>query len=297
MRSMKILYFARGQMMTASSRLRVYKIADALRFLGDVVDTKISYADWTGQDVIVVQKRQDFYKEMKRWVNEGIPVIFDIDDPTDRLPEFSLLTVGSKELQSRHEGSVYVPDCLDISNPYRPKKIHNDDFKRVCWFGLACNLYHTEPVYAACEKLGLELVLVTDLNGVYEYPRWENATYIEWELDSVDKVITHCDVVACSYILSGRWNEQWIQAKGENRILKAWGLGMPVVGTPIPSYVDHGLKYTATTEREWITTLSILKDKGARQHDAESGRLRAVERDANNVALKWRGVFKSCLKK
>jgi len=289
----KILYFAFGQKTTASSRLRVYKIAEVLRRLGDIVDIKISYAD-VGKgdyDLIVVQKRQDFSREMNRWLGNGIPVVFDIDDPTDRIPPHTMLTVGSKELQKRHENSVYIPDCLDLPFDYSPKVGHRAELKKVCWFGLACNLYNAKPVYNACCELGMELVVVTDLYGKHEYPEWEHATYIEWELDTVDEVITRCDLVACPYIFSGKWNADWIQAKGENRLLKAWALGMPVIGTPIPSYVEHGLRYPAMTEPEWVDALSALKDRNLRKQDAERGRLVASERVADNVARKWKEVF------
>lgn len=296
---MRILYFALGLETTASSRLRVYKVAEALRRLGDTVDIKISYADVKrgDYDLIVVQKRQDFHRKMTRWIGNGIPVVFDFDDLTDAVPTHTLLTAGSKVLQEKHPSSIYIPDCLDISSDYAPKVKHEDKLSRICWFGLACNLYHAEPVYKACCELGMKLVIITDVDGQHEYPRWEYAEYVEWELDTVDQNITGCDLVACPYIFSGRWDRDWIQAKGENRLLKAWALGMPVVGASIPSYREHGLKYVAETKQEWVDVLSALRDKKLREKDAESGRLIAVDRLADSVVKEWRMAFDQCVRR
>ena len=296
---MNILYFALGLVTTASSRLRVYKVAEALRNLGNHVDTKIAYADVKvgDYDLIVVQKRQDMHRRMKAWIVQGIPIVFDIDDPTDKLPPYTLLTVGSRKLQEEYEGSFYIPDCLDISAVYLPKTEHQDKMRKVCWFGLACNLYHAEPVYDACCELGLELVIVTDLYGVHDYPKWKHAVYIEWELDTVDEIITHCDLVSCPYIFSGHWSKDWIQAKGENRLLKSWALGMPAIGASIPSYREHGLRYVAETKQEWVDDLSALQDKKLREKDAESGRLMVVNRLADSVVGEWCEVFNQCIQR
>ena len=292
---MKILYYALGTQETASSRLRVYKIADELRILGHGVDVKISSADRVlDYDLVVVQKRMDLLNHMVDWIKE-VPIIFDIDDPIEPpeagLPKHNLMTVGSRVLAGMYSGTYYIPDCLDIDDLTNPKIKHSKTLSKICWFGLGCNLYNAEPVYKACEELGLILVVITDTKGKNDYPRWEKAEYINWELGSVDTIIKHCDLVVCPYVTTGHWKADWIGAKGENRILKAWGLGMPVAGTPIPSYVEHGLHHQATTEIEWIEVLQSLKSKVAREADAIAGRKRALKRTSDKVVELWLDAF------
>lgn len=291
---MKIAYFPLGGLDVASSRLRVHKIVPELQSWGHEVEVlPISATKLVGDfDLVVVQKRLDLRGEMTRW---QVPSVFDFDDPTPRLPKCTLVTAGSEELHRRHPSSVYIPDALDVDNVDVYKSKHPDDIKRVCWFGLACNAYHAEAVKDACNELGLQLVIITDVDGKHTYTRWQGVEYIKWELETVDCNIMACDLVVCPYLHGGRWPASWVEAKGENRVLKAWALGMPVAGTPVPSYVEHELQHWATTVDEWKVVLERLRSRRLRIIDARYGRQIALQRTADRVASLWEQAFERCV--
>jgi hypothetical protein len=121
--------------------------------------------------------------------------------------------------------------------------------------------------------------------------RFNRAEYWHWNLDSVDKDLVACDVVACPYVLDGPWPAAWVASKGENRVYKAWALGLPVIGTPIPSYVAAGLVHQATTAREWALAFKALASREARQKDAARGQAIALSHCADKVALRWLEVM------
>lgn len=290
---MKIHYYALGDATTASSRLRVYKVANELLRRGHEVSVMQSglLGPPSDCDVVIVQKRQDLRKQMATWMRDSY-VVFDIDDPTDVIPTCHQLTVGSLELQRRHPGSRYMPDCLDVVDESKYRKFHHEELTRVCWFGLGCNAYHAKLVWEACFELGLQLVIITDLNTPgHDVPRWEGVEYIEWSADSVDQHIMNCDLVVCPYLNTGRWSPEWVAAKGENRLLKAWALGMPVAGAGIESYCDHGMRYFAQTTEHWVHVFGLLRSMSARQADAELGRATALKNSASIIAQKWLEVF------
>ena len=83
----------------------------------------------------------------------------------------------------------------------------------------------------------------------------------------------------------------WVAAKGENRLLKAWALGMPVAGAGIESYCDHGMRYFAQTTEHWVHVFGLLRSMSARQADAELGRATALKNSASIIAQKWLEVF------
>ena len=290
---MNIKYFALGNEDTASSRLRVYKIAVALNQMGHSVRVTTDEVRGTpSEHLIVVQKRLDLRRHMKEWLKRGMRVIFDIDDPLDtEVPPCSLLTVGSKFLAKQYKNSIYVPDCLDVDNVNLFKRIHSDKLQKVCWFGNECNLYHAEPVRMACKELGMQLVVVTDLNTKEGLLEWDGVCYQQWDRATVDRRIIDCDLVVCPYVDGGRWGEEWVNAKGENRLLKAWALGLPVVGTPIPSYMEFKIKHTAQTPGEWVSALEVLQKKHLRERDAKRGREIALQSTAHHIAVKWLKAF------
>lgn len=274
---MKIAYYPAGPRATASSRLRVWKIADVLEKLGHEVTVNKSPFS---ADVLIVQKRTDAELYMQMCRERGIKVILDVDD---WLPEMQymaqfadIVTVDTAAKLQLFPGATVIPDALDIDEGVETAPYHDDELKWIVWYGNSENEYHARHVQVACHKLDLEFFAITGS---------------KWGLSTVDRMIIDYDLVVCPYRYDGPQSAEWINSKSANRILKAWALGMPVAGTPIPSYVDAGLQYCATSVDEWVAALEALRDPAAREADAERGRVIASAFTADKVAEQWLEVF------
>jgi glycosyltransferase involved in cell wall biosynthesis len=72
------------------------------------------------------------------------------------------------------------------------------------------------------------------------------------------------------------------QVKSENRLTLMLAAALPVVATPIPSYlpiIDHGrTAYAAVTPSEWRSSLEALRDPARREAVGRAGRAAVVER-------------------
>jgi hypothetical protein len=297
----KIVYYPAGSREFASSRLRVWKVADALRKLG--IDATVNLSNKPSSprpDVAVYQKRFDQRLLMQFEREMGVTIIWDCDDmiPDGPVDLADVVTVDTPFKRSLYPMAEIVPDCLDVDEAAAFgrlrsawQRLKRDRIKRVAWVGNVENLYHAAHVATACKQLGIELVCITDIGSLKFSPTFD-ATYIQWQLDTVDQVLGSCDVAACSYIVdSGAWSADWVLAKSANRVLKAWALGLSVIGTPIPSYIGIGVKYQAATTDEWIAALEALQPRTARIEDAQRGLEIARQFRAENVARQWMEVM------
>ena len=284
----KIAYFPLGGRTVASSRLRVWKIADALARQGHTVLFAPSDAKVQTCQAAVVQKRMDLGPRMQRWRAAGVKVVWDIDDYHPYQPPADVVTIGAERLRELYPQGVSIPDALDVK-PDSPIKDKHGELRRVCWFGISENQYHAQHVYEACQELDLELTIIMEPGP----RRFAQARYVRWSLETVDREITACDLAACSYVFDGKWPAQWVAAKGENRLFKAWALGMPVIGTPIQAYVDAGLEHLAATRAEWVEALEATPPaRGARPRRCAAERLPqgAPRRRLPNYGLRRRAL-------
>jgi hypothetical protein len=291
----KITYYTAGDRSFASSRLRAWMVGDALARLGHQVVFNQDPNEEPG-DVNVFQKRFDLNELMARLRNAGKRVIWDCDDyiPGGPVERADLITVDTPEKLALYPGAAIIPDVLDVPNDATPKTTHAEGLSWIVWFGNADNLYHTDSVAEACRQLGLRLVVITQLSKVTNGDCDRASRWYDWDLFTVDDLLTCCDVAACSYVESGQWSQDWVNSKSANRLLKAWGLGLPVIGTPIPSYVEAGLAHRATTVDEWILELELMRSRMVRVTDTQHGRVIASTYRADLIAEQWLEVFETC---
>jgi hypothetical protein len=203
-----------------------------------------------------------------------------------------VVTTDTAYKQNCWPGSVVVPDCLDLDDGAPRKSLHADNLNRAVVVCNVENTYHIRHAAAACRELGIQLIVITDTSHpkFAEYSR--DVTGVQWSLDTVDNEMIQADVCLCPYVIrDGEWSEQWVLSKSENRIVKAFGLGLPVAGTGIPSYVSAGLQHCAETVEEWITTLQGISPRASREADAVRGYEIAQQYKAEKVARKWLEVF------
>jgi hypothetical protein len=287
---MRVAYYPAGDRSFASSRLRVYKIADALQLRGHTVaffpDDPLTY------DVVVVQKRTDCAALMRACREYGVRVVYDVDDYIPDLPVdlADVVTVDTPAKRELYPNAVVIPDALDVeaNSPY--KSVHSHALTRAVWVGNAENLYNIHHAAQACRELGIELTVVTDLSGKH-YGEVYGVRGVQWTLESADAELVEHDLCILPFSFDGRWGRAWVMSKSANRLYKAWGLGLPVAATPIPSYVEAGLQYAATTTAEWIGALTALQSPIARHADAARGYEIAQTQTAEAVANRWLDVF------
>lgn len=292
---MRIAYYTAGDRSFASSRLRAWMVGDALSRLGHQVTFNADPNETTA-DVYVFQKRFDLPDMMCDLRTIGKPVIWDCDDciPDGPVEYADLVTVDTPVKRALYPGAVVIPDALDVSEKATMKADHTNELNQVVWFGNADNLYHAANVAEACKRLDLRMVVITQIDKVSVEQRELAGAWHEWDLSTIDDLLTSCDLAACSYVFDGEWPHAWVNSKSANRMLKAWGLGLPVIGTPIPSYVEAGLVHQATTVEEWRRELDVMRSSVARLKDAQYGMAIASAYRADLIAERWLEVFETC---
>lgn len=294
---MKIEFFPCGTRRTASSRLRAYMIAEALSDMGHDVGLSLYNTSPdtapAGTDVVVIQKRFYLKALAQHCMAQGIRVVFDCDDLIDGADQFpcDVLTTDTPFKAVRWPRAMVIPDVLDIEPGAEIKTRHRDTLGNVVWTGNAENTYHLANVAAACSRLNLALTVITDLaSSAYAY--YNGVSGVAWDVDTVDAELVQADLAVCPFVLEdGAWSEDWVKSKSANKLLKCWGLGLPVIGTPIPSYVEAGLRYKASTVDEWTAQLLNLRSPLLRRADAQRGYALAQKYRAGEVARRWLEVL------
>lgn len=292
---MKIAYYTAGDWNFASSRLRAWPIGEELARLGHTVTFNDREAG-ASADVVVVQKRFDLREMMAQWRTAGARVIWDCDDaiPNGPVEVADVVTVSTRMMQALYPMAVVVPNILDVP-PDAPRKTRHADrllYKVGCNLNGA-NLYHLEYVAEACRQLGLTLTVITPFHQIKkDYAFLQGHQLIDWNRETVDQQLIDCDVAACSYkIEDGEWSADWVRAKSACRGIKAWGVGLPVIATPIPDYVDNGFQHLATTVEEWVAALLALESREARERDAMRGCALVQAFRVERVAQHWLEVM------
>ncbi|MCC7422024.1 MAG: hypothetical protein IT428_17230 [Planctomycetaceae bacterium] len=291
---MKIAWYTAGGHSRASSRLRAW-------WIGERLPPEFSVTFNSGPaarvaDLIVVQKvcRDDVMSQLGAWVDAGKTVVWDVDDWVESaaIPRGVHVTTGMKYLLDRYAGfrsATYLPGLADVSPNHPVKTTHAATLGRVVWYGDELNQRHAAAVREACGKLGLSLRMITNPTRPL-WPGCRTVEYRRWDLATVDQDIIDCDVVACPFMPSGP-NDHWTLCKGENKLAKAWSLGMPVIGTAIRSYEAYGLRHQATTVEEWSNALVRLWHARDREEDAAIGRELARASSPPVVIPQWVDYF------
>lgn len=300
---MNIVYLTAGSREFASSRLRAWKVGDALAALGHEVsfNPDLESVHRTA-DVVVVQKRFDLEGLMQQWRERGIRVIYDIDDWIPGAPVHcaDVTTVDTPAKLELYPGSAVIPDSLDVEANSVRNLEHRDNLRSLVWYGNRENIYHLWNVVLACGELGLGLAIFSnatwdDLHPTMYKERNTEMWLYSWRGVHMDSLLIEYDLVVCPFTFGhnreGQWSDVAVRSKSANRLLKGWALGMPVAGTPIPSYAAAGLQYKAESVEDWIRVLNTLQSRELREADANRGYEIAQEFTADKVALKWLSVM------
>ncbi len=224
-RPLRIRYEVFGNRRSASSRLRCWKFIDILQAEGHTVT--VGGAE-TNVDLLICQKNRPFkIVEAVRRANPEAVVVYDFDDnyllPSQGVQAevvaflnlVDVVTCGSEylaEMAREFHPNVYVlENPLDIDHPgmVRPER---GALKRVGWFGSPENLAE-----------------IRKIDGGDQVTTLTRGGDIEYNQQTVDSDLTGFDLLLFPVEAT-----EWNLAKNANRMIKALGLGVPVLVSDTP---------------------------------------------------------------
>lgn len=219
----------------------------------------------SGFDVLIFQKVRDeqaqaFAREARR---RGIRTIFlhcDCID-TDMVTAVDDLVVISRNLRDYYQqrygvDSTIIADAIEV-DPAKEKEHSDKRTITLVWVGYSDN-------WASVQ-------LIRDVVGRLDDNRFRLKTIsnhpdadVPWALDTVTEEILEGDVGVIPANL-----DAWGMGKSSNRLTMFMALGMPVVASPVPSYLDiieQGINgYIAQAPEEWADALEALDSAESRR--------------------------------
>ena len=217
-----------GDVTTASSRLRAWKLSQFLKASGH----RVTMNEGARCDVYVCQKVRPF-ASLRAMREAGALVVYDFDDHLllegveshgvrEEVVAFmnaaDVVTVGSEYLgvdaRNFHHNVFVLENPVDIESAklVRGRKA---ELKRVGWFGTPAGLIDLRAV-----KMAEPIETIT------------RGGDIEFDLKSIDRTLTAFDLLLLP-VEPNRWN----LAKNANRMVKAVALGVPVLATATPAHI------------------------------------------------------------
>lgn len=163
----------------------------------------------------------------------------------------------------------YIPDAVETPIFLRKKYYRNEDYSekeiKVVWVGAEGHWHTLDPIrklFRDHPKLS-QYRLITISN--------HSKADIQWNLKRVWNDIISCDIGIVPVDLL----KPESKVKSNNRVTMFMALAMPVVCSPLPSYIkliEQGVNgFIASTIDDWALYLELLKDVSLRKKVGESG--------------------------
>jgi len=245
-----------GDVTTASSRLRAWKLAEFLTAAGHIA--MINQGEKC--DVYVCQKARRF-GSLERFKAAGALTVYDLDDhfllegPEGHglkeevvafLNAVDVVTVGNEHL--RHAVEKYHPNVFCLENPLdvssteivRPTTV---ELKRIGWFGTPAGLVQLDTV---------------DSSGAIE--TITRGGDLEFDLETIDTTLIKFDLIVLPVT-----PDEWNLAKNANRMLKALALCIPVLVSAVPEHLamakcfDLDNRFLVREGEEWAEKINCLR--------------------------------------
>lgn len=291
-----------GPIEWAACRMRVFEIADALtahygikNHIGNMPSTVNAFV----AQKICSKKVLDVANALKA---NGARTVFDLCDPhwlmkddvlTARgwdvvraINEFDHIIAPSNEMKRMlhrdFTGKLSVsviPEGFDFERKdMAPKGRHiRDTHLRVGWIGISQAMADLPMIFDVMRQMharcGAILRLITYGKDElpFKIPRGIPIEYVPWQLNTCNDAIRECDVM----VIPSRMTP-YQMGKSVNRLALCWGLGVPVVASPLPSYVEYmaGFKpgYELIDKLDWYLKLAGLIDPERRNELGLQGR-------------------------
>lgn len=283
-----------------SIRLRRYNVHEKLNQMG--VDSTL-ITDYYGKSVyeirnqvgdadlvVITQFSKEDYEIMKYLKSQGKKLAYDHNEALFGYPmegecfkEADVVVCCSTMLAQMTKNlgfnSVAVIKDAYEDNFEIPAPVYSDryDKPKAVYMGMGGNSFlANEWLRPVVEEAGYDLVVITE---------WDNAT-VKWNPKTWPKDLCECDVVLCPQRVDVQ------PAKSNVKATTAMSLGLPVIGSPIQSYIeiiDHGKNgYLARDLKEWKEALEELKDPKTRERVGKAAKESVSSYSIEAIAKDWK---------
>lgn len=225
MKAKRIFFLPWGDNTIASSRLRVHKPIEYMKASLTLPEK------YKKGDVLIIQKAlriDELWKAQK----QGAKVIYDIDDNYMDKMEFvkmcesaDMVTVGSSFFHRYFPDAPVIDDSLDWDGTKKRKGRTN----LVGWHGYGTHAY-INAIAPTLEQKGYKIRTVVCREYMEAYMK-DGYDVKEWNLETIDKNLAECDFL--TFYLG---DDDFSQAKGMNKLIKAWAIGIPAFVSYTPEY-------------------------------------------------------------
>lgn len=289
----------------AGNRIRALQVDRWLRALGfdsKVIDINTLNSSPQAFDAVVAGRSisSDLAQSLSEYKAQGGKVIIDINDdhfalntPSlgDMLNVADVVVTCSKALGEKAENwdkqhevgfqVITIEDGIETASDLNCQYTEKDNLSAV-WLGYGGNAEPAEALRPLLAECGY------DLTTIHE----RDSANIKWNRETWPQEMVRHDIAICP--------ERDVQlCKSANKLTTAAALGLPVVASPLPAYIEvarHGESaFLAKTQEEWKAAFMALKGRFLREKIGQTGR-RAVERyRSHGIVSKWSSVFSGLL--
>ncbi|MBU5614579.1 glycosyltransferase [Geomonas azotofigens] len=247
-----------------------------------------------GFDVLLFQKVRDakaqaFAKEARRRRIRTVFIQCDCIE-TDMVSAVDDLVVISANLRDYYRekygiNATVIEDAIEV--PTDRVKVHTQKAPlELVWVGYSDNWESLGMVRDALALPGGEGFT---LKTISNHPEAD----VPWALETVTDEILASDIAVIPAHLHA-----WGMGKSSNRLTMFMALGMPVVASPVPSYLDVVRQgenaFIARSAEEWLHFLSRLRDDRLRSEMGRQAREDATKRfSLGTIGPVWINFLKS----
>ena len=220
----------------------------------------------------------------------GIRTIFlqsDLFD-TEMVMATQLIVVTSDYLKQYYDrkyntNAVVIEDALEIDTSLVKQHTSKDKIQ-IIWMGHKDNWATLQIIYKALAQLSDESLY---LKTISNHPGAD----VQWCLDSVYDEIMTADIAV---IPTG--NDEWANAKSNNRLTMFMAMGIPVVASPIPAYkhiITQGHNgFLAESIEDWANSFLCLKDVELRKKIGLAARNSVLPKyTIENIGNQWISII------
>jgi glycosyltransferase involved in cell wall biosynthesis len=288
-----------GDLNTASSRLRVFKIHDFLNYKTHNYQSEIvtEFSPTLSFDFLILQR---FYGHEKLndliqyYRARGIKIILDLCDiyPDSKSTALSvdLITTNSERRRQQMLDLGFPSNIQVIDDPidYDIDRCYpHPDVKgfRPVWFGTFSNIHLTQTLAPL-----LDATAITSNSVRHMIPK--NWQFVEWRKDRFIQQLRKFNVCLLPQIDDG---------KSPNKMVTAILSGLPVIASNIESYKKiaqlGGIEdFLCNNPEDWVQKIDLLKERGRRlEYLSRSQDVLLHEYSMERIVGQWVKVFETIM--
>jgi len=272
-----------------SVRLRRINLRKPLRKAGIRADLIYRYEDlWSYSNILISHLDAEVAARCRQWRCEGRRIFYchtegitglkyqdEIFNSCDYIVCCStkLAEMTQATITSSFTKCIVIPDMLEGPRPiHKPQKKE----KLTCvWTGMGGNSYLVKTLKPVIEKCGMDLTIISE----------HDDADLKWDRDTYLYDMAEADIVLCPQ------NVERQPAKSHVKVATAMGLGMPLVCSPNPAYLEivkQGINgYVARTLEDWEQALTALKNLNKRVEVGREALQTSKQFNSESIAKLW----------